>query len=185
MQHSGYSDDQLVDLLKSDDPAAFELIYRRYWQSLYGFAYQQLGSKEEAEGIVHDLMLSVWQNRHQVRIQNLRIYLFTAGRNLTNKCIRSQINLRKYREYQLMHEVWEHFAPGEIDSTDELLAAVEKVLDQMPQKTAAIFRMSKFQEMPVKTIASQLDLTEKAVEYHITKSLKMMRKHLHRFQSDN
>lgn len=50
-------------------------------------------------------MLSLWQNRSRAHIQNLEVYLFIAIRNLTHKSIKSQINLRKYREYQLLTRV--------------------------------------------------------------------------------
>ncbi|MFN4146177.1 MAG: RNA polymerase sigma-70 factor [Runella sp.] len=178
-------DNILVDALQNGSAEAFEAIYRRYWRPLYGYIYQQLGSKEEAEEIVHDLMLSLWQNRSQIDIRQLQVYLFVAARNLTNKYIRSQINLRKYREYQILHEVLENIPPDQIENSDDLAQAIEHVMKQMPEKTARIFRMSKIEELPVKQIASTMQLTEKAVEYHITKSLKMLRQHLQTFYSDN
>lgn len=185
MHYPDLTDESLVDLLKSDDSHAFETIYRRYWRQLFGFVFRQLGSREETEEIVHDLMLSLWQNRGHSHIQDLKIYLFIAARNLTNKFIKSQINLRKYREYQLLHEAFENADIQKDYSAGELSAAIEKILKKMPEKTAAIFRMSKIEEMPVKKIALKMDLTDKAVEYHITKSLKILRHYLRNFHSDN
>ncbi len=185
MSEPHLSDEVLVDLLKQDDSSAFETIYRKYWRQLYGFVYMQLGSKEDTEEILHDLMLSLWQNRKSSQIQNLRIYIFISARNLTNKLIKSQINMRKYREYQLMHEVMESTNTDEIYNINELSVVIEKVLKKMPEKTATIFRMSKIEEIPVKKIALKMDLSDKAVEYHITKSLKMLRQYLQNFHSDN
>jgi RNA polymerase sigma-70 factor (family 1) len=179
------TDEELVFLLQNSDADAFETIYKKYWRYLYGFVYQQLGTKEDAEEIVHDLMLSIWQNRQTAVIQNLKVYLFIAARNLTNKSIKARINLRKYQEHLLLREVFENFQTNEILGTLDLSQAVEQVLTQMPEKTARIFRMSKMDELPVKTIASKMELTEKAVEYHITKSLKMLRHQLQNFHSDN
>ena len=84
-----------------------------------------------------------------------------------------------------MSKVFESFQIDETSRSSELTQAVEQVLSQMPEKTASIFRMSKMEELPVKAIASKMDLTEKAVEYHITKSLKMIRHQLQNFHSDN
>lgn len=179
------TDDVLIEHLRKGDAGAFKAIYVRYWRPLYGFVYQQLGSKEDAEEILHDLFLSLWQNRDKVHIQQLSVYLFVAVRNLTNKFIKSKINLRKYREYQLLHRIVESTQPEEIGNPEDLLQAVERVMQHMPEKTARIFRLSKMEEMPVKKIAATLNLTEKAVEYHITKSLQMLRQQLQRFQSHN
>ena len=145
MHYPNLTDDLLVDLLKKDDAKAFEVIYRRYWRQLYGFVYQQLGSREEAEEIVHDLMLSLWQNRQQSQIQNLKVYFFIAARNLTNKFIKSQINLRKYRECQILHEVFEIIDTNEIFNVNELSKAIEQDLKKIPEKAAIIFKMSKIE----------------------------------------
>jgi len=185
MHDPNLTDEKLVDLLKADDPIAFEMIYRRYWRYLFGFVFQQLGSREETEEIIQDLMLSLWQNRQHSQIQNLKVYFFVAARNLTNKFIKSQINLRKYREYQLLHEAFESADISDVYTIKELADVIEKILQKMPEKTAAIFRMSKINDMSVKKIAAKMDLTDKAVEYHITKSLKFLREHLRNFHSDN
>jgi RNA polymerase sigma factor (sigma-70 family) len=185
MSYTDLTDELLVDLLKSNDPDAFKIIYQRYWRQLYSFVYQQIDSKEDTEEILHDLMLSLWQNRGQSQIQHLRIYLFIAARNLTHKFIKSKINLRKYREYQLLHQVFESNNSDEIFNINDLSTAIESVLKKMPEKTATIFRMSKIDELPVKKIALKMDLTDKAVEYHITKSLKMLRQHLQDFHLNN
>jgi len=185
MRDPNPADNELVYSLKNDDACAFNAIYRRYWRQLFAFVLRQLDSKEDAEEIVHDLMLSLWQNRATSRIQNLRVYLFIGVRNLVNKSIRERINLRKYREYQLLAGVSEHLDASEPPDADQLAQAIEKVLKNMPEKTALIFRMSKMDEMPVKSIASKMELSEKAVEYHITKSMKLLRHQLKNFHSDN
>lgn len=185
MNLSDLSDEELVLLLEEGDSTAFGVIYRRYFRPLFGFVLQQLGTREDAEEIIHDLMLSIWQNRQTASIQNLRVYLFIAARNLTNRSLRTRINLRKYQEHLLMSRVVENFPLNETASSADLSQAVELVLRQMPEKTARIFRMSKIDELPVKAIALKMDLTEKAVEYHITKSLKLIRHQLQNFHSDN
>lgn len=185
MKYENLTDVELVDLLKEDNSDGFEVIYRRYWRSLFCFVFQQLGSKEDAEEIIHDLMLSLWQNRNKSNIQNLKIYLFIAARNLLNKLIKSQINLRKYREYQILHEVFESFDTDDTINVNDLSKTIDLVMKQMPEKTAMIFKMSKIDEMSVKKIALEMNLTEKAVEYHITKSLKTLRFYLKDYASDN
>jgi len=60
----------------------------------------------------------------------------------------------------------------------QLLHTVEGVLQQLPEKTQTVFKLSRYEDKSVKEIASQLHLTEKAVEYHITKSLKTLKYYL-------
>ncbi len=185
MRYTDLTDESLVLLMKKGEPEAFAVIYRRYWRQLYGFAYQQLGVREDAEEVVHDVMESLWQNRVYSNIQNLKIYVFIAARNLVNKSIKAQMNLRKYLEFQLLQEVFENARVNEILTNEELSKAVDQAMKQMPEKTATVFRMSKLDELPVKKIALELGLTDKAVEYHITKSIKMLRQHLRHFYHEN
>lgn len=185
MQYSNMTDESLVSLIEKGETDAFEVVYRRYWRQLYGFAYQQLGVREDAEEVVQDLMLSLWQNRNVSKIQDLRIYLFIAARNLVNKKIKAQINLRKYTEFQLLQEVFESSRINEILTNEQLRIAVDKAMKQMPEKTARVFRMSKIEELPIKDIAQELGLTDKAVEYHITKSIKLLRQQLRHFHHYN
>ncbi len=179
------SDNELLNLLKQGDNTAFETIYRRHWKYIYGFVYQNLGSKEDAEEILHDLMLSLWKNREESNIENLKVYLFIACRNLINRSIRNQMNVRKFREFQLLNQLHETSSTDEFMYSKEFEIRLHELLLKMPEKTALIFKMSKIEEMPIKKIATQLDLSEKAVEYHLTKSLKFLRENFKDFYSAN
>ena len=43
------------------------------------------------------------------------------------------------------------------------------------EKTRAIFKLNKFEKYSIKEIVFQFNISEKAVEYHITQSNKVMR----------
>lgn len=185
MQLTDLSDKDLIALMCKSDSSAFEVLYRRYWRQLYGFVYQQIGSREDTEEIVQELMTSLWQNRATSEIRFLNAFLFMAARNLINRYIRNQINVRKYHEYKFMKEMYESIDTDEIFNDVQLIDHIEKALDQLPEKTATIFRLSKIEELPVKVIASKMGLSDKAVEYHITKSLRSLREQLKGFHLDN
>lgn len=57
----------------------------------------------------------------------------------------------------------------------EILEAVQRGVSMMPPKTKEVYMLSREKFHSIKEIAEQLQLTEKAVEYHITKSLRLMR----------
>jgi RNA polymerase sigma-70 factor (ECF subfamily) len=178
MKYNLLNDDQLVELLKKDNKCAFEEIYNRYWYKLYGIAYHQTGTKEEAEELVHDLFESIWLKRHQSIIRHLSAYLVVSIRHLTTNYIKSQINHRKFQEYFILHEIHETFSTEEIVDFKDLSFAIDEVMKKLPEKTCTIFKLSRFGNYSVKEISARLSLSEKTVEYHITKSLKLFKKHL-------
>lgn len=163
---------------------AFEAIYSRYWAKLYGFAYHQLGVKEDAEQVVHDVFEQVWTRRNVVEINQLGVYLMVATKHTINKFIRSQITFRKYQEYLIFQQMHQHQADESVQFSD-LTRAMDEALKQLPEKTAMIFRLSRLEEKSHREIADALNLSEKVIEYHITKSLRHLRQHLKPYLSDN
>jgi len=185
MYDSEVTDETLMSNLKNDDSRAFEAIYRRYWRRLFVFVYHQIGSKEEANEILQDLMVSLWLNRSDSDIHNLKLFLFIAARNLVNKYFRRQINLRKYWEYQLMQDVADSIEADYAVNEKELMKAIENALEGLPEKTANIFRMNKLDKVSINKIAIHMGLSDRAVKYHLTKSMHMVRAHLERYLSNN
>jgi RNA polymerase sigma-70 factor (ECF subfamily) len=179
------TDDWLVQRLTQSDEKAFEAIYQRYWESMYRFAYQQTGSKEDAEHLVHDVFVSIWKRREALQIKNLGVYLTASVKHLTTNLLKSQITMRKYQEYLILKEIEQNRQVEDILYFDDLAEAVEQALKKLPEKTAEVFRLSRFKHQSNQEIAAHLHLSEKAVEYHITKSLQFLKQHLKTFQSDN
>ena len=51
-------------------------------------------------------------------------------------------------------------------------------MEGLPQKTRKVFQLSRLEGRPVAEIAHLLNLSEKAIEYHLMRSLKHLRLHL-------
>ena len=68
---------------------------------------------------------------------------------------------------------------------NDLSVAIDKAMKKLPEKTSRVFQLSRFENQSVKSIAKELHISEKAVEYHITRSLKILKDNLSIYQSDN
>lgn len=185
MNRKFFSDQELVTQLQRSEKAAFEEIYKRYWRKLFNMAFHQTGKKEEAEELVQDLFVNIWQRRESSQIKHLDLYLTLSLKNKIYDFIKSQISYRKYQEFIILKEVDLHFETDSIVNYLELTEAVEKVLSLLPEKSAKAFKMSRFEAFPVKKIAKEMDISEKAVEYHITKSLRFIKENLKAYYSVN
>ncbi len=60
----------------------------------------------------------------------------------------------------------------------ELNGIIVKAIHQLPEKTQIIFNLSRSENYTIKQISESMHLSEKAVEYHITKSLTQLRFYL-------
>ena len=185
MSSSQLSDEELVSGLRNGHARAFEEIYQRYWYKLYGVAYQQTGTHEEAEELVQNLFESLWHRRDQLTIRHLPSYLVVSIKHLATNYVKSQITHRKYQEYLILHEIRQSFGTDEHVQFTDLSKAVDEAMKKLPEKSGEIFRLSRFEGQSVRAIADRMNLSEKAVEYHITRSLKVLKEQLKVYHTDN
>jgi RNA polymerase sigma-70 factor (ECF subfamily) len=61
------------------------------------------------------------------------------------------------------------------------MASLEERVERLPDKSKKEFRLNHFEGYSVSEIANDLNLSEKAIQYHLTRSLKELRLHLKDF----
>lgn len=173
----------LVAGLRSGCVRSFEQIFKRYWQPLYRSARTKLLSHEEAEEVIQAIFSTLWEKRESLLISNLTYYLNTALRNRILNIIRDRIPQEKYWNY------YKQFIPVQENITDQAVAldelhdAVEEAVSHLPEKSREVFKLSRLEGRSNAEIANLLKVSEKAIEYHLTKSLKELRLHLKDFIS--
>jgi RNA polymerase sigma-70 factor (family 1) len=173
MQILVFSDDELISLLSTEKGSiAFDEIYERYWEKLLRMAIFKTNHKETAEEIVQELFASLWEKRRNVVINNLENYLFVALKYLIINYLKAKIkdtNLIDSEGLEIASNLHESM------TAEALQSAIKKAVSLLPDKTQIIFHLSRFEEKSHKEIASELDISEKSVEYHITQALKFLR----------
>jgi RNA polymerase sigma-70 factor (family 1) len=181
MNYNLLTDEILLKLLKASDEFAFKEIYSRNWQRLYYTATNKINSREVAEDIIQTVFTDLWDKRLHHTIQNIGGYLDAAVKyqviNYIKAVVSKTVHLSNFSERQRIDE-------NDADLfllVRELNNAIDKAIAQLPQKTQTIFRLSRFEKQSNKDISRIMDLSEKAVEYHITQSLKILRLHLKDF----
>ena len=181
MDYRLLGDEILTKLLKADDETAFKEIYTRYWKPLFTSAYYRIGSKETAKELVQNLFLHLWEKRHSLSIINIENYLQTAIKNRVINYIETTLLQRKYQQHIRATLSSQSTETEATIQYNDLYHAFEEALQQLPQKTRDVFKLSRLEHWSVQEIALHLNISEKAVEYHITSSLKALRLNLKDF----
>lgn len=178
MNRSILTDDELIVLFKEGCESAFREIYSRYWKGVFQVAYKKVHHKELAEELTQNLFVELWRKRESVIIVSITNYLFGSLKYSIINHYKSQLVRAKYQDHLKTHN------NDRVDNTDYLLMlnelsdALNEGIARLPKKTGEVFKLSRMEHYSVKEISRELNISEKAVEYHITQSLKSMRFHL-------
>ncbi|GAB2530792.1 RNA polymerase sigma factor [Spirosoma aerophilum] len=178
MNYKSLPDELLVIYLRNGDQSAFREIYQRYWKKLYNVARRKLQDLNAVEELVQDIFLRLWERRGSLRIDRLDAYLFTAIRYAIINHIKATLVKEKYAGYAFASYNEALFTTDEQMDLDELMNAVERHLNDLPEKTRQIFRLNRLECQTVKEISSQLKVPERTVEYHISQAIKTLRHYL-------
>ncbi|WP_158857878.1 RNA polymerase sigma-70 factor [Lunatibacter salilacus] len=171
------SDTDLLLLLHDTvDSRAFEVIYSRYFQTVYRYVYRIMQDRETSEDLVQNIFIGLWKNPDKPTIENLQAYLFGAAKNQIAKHFRKS----KFNSVQMEFiRDWES-----TNATEEYLfeqdtrATIEAAIRRLPSKCRSVFELSRFSFLSNKEIAQKLGISVFTVENHIKKALYYLRQTL-------
>ena len=168
----------MSDLTRLHTMDLFSRFFQENREKFLTFAYSYLRDRAEAEDVLMESMITLWENRDRwEEDSNLHALLLTIIKNkslniLEHKQIRlraeEDINSHSQRELSLRISTLKACEP-------EQIFIVHKALEHMPQQSRTIFMLSRYQNLPNRQIAEQLHISLKTVEAHITKALRILR----------
>lgn len=163
-----------VGISKSNDEQAFELLFRRYYIRLVGFANKFIANTSESEEIVQEVFLCIWKKRDQLQLNNeIRPYLFKSVQNLCFNFIEHQKVVDNY--YSVIEVVYknqsEDFNTYESVSYHEFQAKAETAIESLPEQCRRIFQMSRQDGLKYTEISEKLGISIKTVETQMSRAL--------------
>jgi RNA polymerase sigma-70 factor (family 1) len=176
------TDSELLSLMQQGDEKAFTEIFNRYWKVVLVVAANKTGDLDEAEEIVQDIFVSLWNRREQLQLtSSLKNYLTVS---VKYKVIKTLAKRNMYQKY-VDHSKYANDLTD--DSTQEWLAFEElryrlgELVAELPEKCRLVYQLSRDTGYSQKQIAEELGISEKTVEAHIGKALKTLRTGLDQF----
>ena len=178
MEYSVLSDAVLAKLLQTGDEEAFQAIYRKYWHPLLVVARKKLYSQENAEELIQDLFVDLWERRETIQIEELKKYLFGAVKYKILNHIKALLIRQKYENFKNADLSDCDYHTENLLAYEDLNKALELGIAHLPDKTRQIFQLNRLENQSVRQISLQLSIPERTVEYHIMQSLRTLRFHL-------
>lgn len=167
----------LLGALRQNDKKAFDTLFRKYYPLLCAYAHRFV-ELEDAEEIVQDVMLWLWEKRAvEVIPEALGAYLLKAVyRRALNQVVRTEIKHRAdtffYQRMEEKQEVAEPLLLAELGSQ------IKAAIGRLPPTYREAFLRHRLKGQSYKEIATALDISPKTVDYRIQQALRLLRREL-------
>jgi len=168
-----------IEMALGGHQESFGMIFKTWYPPLCSYAATFVRDRDEAEEIVQNSFIAVWEKRVELRIESsLKSYLYRAVRNA---CL-NRIKHEKIRAGYVA--VKKAAAPSTAEPADgvyfadELQRRIATALDKLPTQCRLVFEMSRYGELKYSEIAEKLGISVKTVENQMGKALRLMRDEL-------
>jgi RNA polymerase sigma-70 factor (ECF subfamily) len=161
------------------DPASvcnetvFSSIYNDISQSVWRFIYFKCGDEAQADDLVQEAFIKLWNNCAKVTKEKAKSFLFTVANN-------AFLNEVAHKKVVLKHA---QLAPTKVDNQSPEFVLEEKQYHKKLQDAIAnlseaqrtAFLMNRIDGMKYVEIAAHLNISVKAVEKRMSQALKALR----------
>ncbi|HFS66807.1 MAG TPA: RNA polymerase sigma-70 factor [Flavobacteriia bacterium] len=164
------------DLKNICKSSVFKEVYFLYAKSLKSFLIFKYQNIEQAEDIVQDAFIKLWENCKNVPFLKAKSYLYTIANN-------AFLNIKKHEQVKRKHQETitqksTNESPEFVLLEKEFYQKLKKVISNLPQKQQEVFKMSRIEKLKYREIAEQLNISVKAVEKRMSMALKTIRKEI-------
>ncbi len=159
----------------------FEYQVRQNKDRIYGFAFQYLGSREEAEDVTQEVFLRFWKHRREIDEERPIGWLLRVTRNASIDAIRKR---KTYKRTVDVDTDMVDRASGKQQSPEaeaeytDFRHHLDNALQTLSEPYRSIVILREIQDMKYNEIAETLDLPLSTVKVYLHRARKMLRDQL-------
>ena len=177
------TDERLLEKAANGETAAFQILYERYRDPIFRFAYRMLGSAEAAEDVAHDCFLSLIKEpgRYDSEKASLRTYLYAAARN---QAVRRYQNFNRESaidDFPDEFRVPENHEPSQRVLDAELAAEVGRAIAGLPPLQREALVLFEYEDLSLAEIGAIVGADSNAVKARLFRARDKLRASLGRY----
>lgn len=155
----------------------YKSLYDTYSRSLYRFLYFKCGSQDQAEDLVQEAFIKLWNNCSKVIFEKAKSYLYTIANNqFLNEVAHQKVKL-KYEQHS-GKDTQNIESPDFILEEKEFMAKLENAIAMLTSGEREVFLLNRIEKKKYREIAEMLEISVKAVEKRMHGALVKLRKQL-------
>ena len=166
----------LTRMSESSDQGAFEELFNLYYTWLHSVAVSIVRKKEDAEEIVGDVFLKLWEIRDGfARIKNLETFLYTATKNKSYDYYRKDSKMHLVEFEKDWKEKEYIISPEDAFLFEELQTKYQEAVHNLTPKCKEVFLLVREEGYSYKKAAETLNVSPKTIENHLRVAIQKIR----------
>ena len=165
------------------DMSLFGQLFNTYLQALTTYADRFVNDWQAAEDITQDVFMALWVKKEEIDFDEpIKPYLYRAIYNRSINYLNSALMQKRIEGADTIDELINHeiLSYNQHDTLllKEITNEIDSFVETLPPQCRKVYKMSREENLRNKEIAARLEISEKAVEKHISKALSEIRNHL-------
>lgn len=162
--------------LETNVSEGIELLFKKYYKPLCSHAIRFVYSKQIAEDLVTEVFLQFWTKKQYLQVKtSYKAYLFTVVRYRAFAYLRAELGKAPDEITDDLLLASPMPTADQMLQYDELYLKLDKIIKELPPQIQKVFLLSRFEGKKYTEIASEMNISQKTVEAHITKALKIVK----------
>lgn len=174
-----HNDHLAVENLQKGYVKAFDDLFNKYSSRLFSFSLKYLKSNEEAEEVVQEVFLYIWDKKDGLKPdQSFNSYIFTIAYNIIKKHFLKKTRDNAFKNDLIYSLLQQENKLDQIIDYKFLLEKVESYIKSLPTRRKEIFLKRKYDGLSVKQIAEELGISPNTVENQLASAQKQIQEEL-------
>ena len=153
--------------------------------SLVRYLFRTWPHRQEVFDLRQDVYVRVYEAAAKARPQAPKSFLFATARHLMTDRIRRKriVSIDAVGDLDALNVMVEDISPEQRISAYEELRRLAEAIDQLPPRCREVVWLRRVDELAQKDVAVRLGITQKVVEKHVMKGMKLLAAALFRTES--
>ncbi|WP_452599118.1 RNA polymerase sigma factor [Pontimicrobium sp. MEBiC01747] len=152
----------------------YKKVYDNYSEELRNYIYYRCGDFQQAEDLVQDAFIKLWNNCKKVLLEKARGYLYAITKNaFYNEVAHKKVVLKYAKQPQQTATIE---TPQFKMEEDEFMTTLMDAINTLSEGQREVFLLNRVEKKTYKEMAELLGVSQKAVEKRMHKALVKIRK---------
>ncbi len=171
----------LQEVALQNSQPAYRQLFIHLHKPLLRFAYGILKSNDDAEEVVSDVFIALWQKRQTLTsIESPLLYIYTAVKNRALNVLAKQKRQEAADASQWLVPLNSvSFNPEQLMISQETVIRIRKAIDELPARCRLIFLLIKEDGLRYREVAELLNISIKTVEAQMAIAMRRMAQCMH------